>query len=90
MSLTEISFKTFAQSYLKRILDARIYALAIETLLNNTSLVSERMGNHVLLKREDMPPVFSFKIRGAYNKLLHLSDEQRAGGVITASAGNHA
>lgn len=78
------------QSYLKRILDARIYDLAIETPLDDASLVSERMGNYVLLKREDLQPVFSFKIRGAYNKLLQLTDAQRAGGVIAASAGNHA
>lgn len=78
------------QSYLKRILDARIYDLAIETPLDDASLVSERMGNHVFLKREDLQPVFSFKIRGAYNKLLQLTDKQRAGGVIAASAGNHA
>ncbi|WP_188152288.1 threonine ammonia-lyase, biosynthetic [Teredinibacter waterburyi] len=78
------------QSYIKRILDARIYDLAVETPLDATPLISSRTGNKVLLKREDLQPVFSFKIRGAYNKLLQLSDKQRAGGVIAASAGNHA
>lgn len=78
------------QNYLKRILDARIYDLAIETPLDSVPLISSRIGNTVLLKREDLQPVFSFKLRGAYNKLLRLSDEQKAGGVIAASAGNHA
>ncbi len=78
------------QNYLKRILDARIYDLAIETPLDSVPLISSRIGNTVLLKREDLQPVFSFKLRGAYNKLLRLSDEQKAAGVIAASAGNHA
>lgn len=78
------------QTYLKRILDARIYDLAIETPLESVPLISIRTGNNVLLKREDLQPVFSFKIRGAYNKLRLLSDEARKVGVIAASAGNHA
>jgi len=78
------------QSYIKRILNARIYDLAVETPLDCASLMSERTGNNVLLKREDLQPVFSFKIRGAYNKLLQLSPEERGNGVIAASAGNHA
>ncbi|MFT7559611.1 MAG: threonine dehydratase [Flavobacteriales bacterium] len=78
------------QSYIKRILDARIYDLAIETPLDEVPLISERCGNKVLLKREDLQPVFSFKIRGAYNKLRLLSDEKKKGGVTAASAGNHA
>ncbi|WP_075184856.1 threonine ammonia-lyase, biosynthetic [Teredinibacter haidensis] len=78
------------QSYLKRILNARIYDLAVETPLDAAPLISDRTNNQVLLKREDLQPVFSFKIRGAYNKLLQLSEEQRAGGVVAASAGNHA
>ena len=77
-------------SYIKRILNARIYDLAVETPLDVMPLVSERNKNHVLLKREDLQPVFSFKIRGAYNRLLHLSEAERAKGVIAASAGNHA
>jgi L-threonine ammonia-lyase (EC 4.3.1.19) len=78
------------QSYIKRILNARIYDLAVETPLDEAPLISERTQNKVLLKREDLQPVFSFKIRGAYNKLLQLSDKQRAAGVVAASAGNHA
>jgi threonine dehydratase len=78
------------QSYIKRILDARIYDVAVETPLDETRLLSGRLNNRILLKREDLQPVFSFKIRGAYNKLRQLSDEERARGVIAASAGNHA
>ncbi len=78
------------QSYIKRILDARIYDLAVETPLDEAPLLSSRTGNRVLLKREDLQPVFSFKIRGAYNKLLQLSEAERERGVIAASAGNHA
>lgn len=78
------------QSYIKRILNARIYDLAVETPLEEAPLVSSRIGNTVLLKREDLQPVFSFKIRGAYNKLLQLKQEERDGGVVAASAGNHA
>jgi threonine dehydratase len=64
--------------------------LAIETPIDAAPLLSHRLNNQVLLKREDLQPVFSFKLRGAYNKLRHLSDEQLAAGVIAASAGNHA
>ncbi len=78
------------QSYIKRILDARIYDLAIETPLDPVRQMSKRLNNNVLLKREDLQPVFSFKIRGAYNKMLQLTEEQRRVGVIAASAGNHA
>lgn len=78
------------QSYIKRILDARIYDLAVETPLDDAPLLSERTENNILLKREDLQPVFSFKVRGAYNKLLQLSAEEKARGVIAASAGNHA
>jgi len=78
------------QSYIKRILNARIYDLAIETPLELAPLVSSRIGSKVLLKREDLQPVFSFKIRGAYNKLLQLKPSVREAGVIAASAGNHA
>lgn len=78
------------ESYIKRILNARIYDLAVETPLDEARLLSVRTGNKVLLKREDLQPVFSFKLRGAYNKLQMLSDEERNRGVIAASAGNHA
>lgn len=78
------------ESYIKRILNARIYDLAVETPLDDARSLSQRLDNRVLLKREDLQPVFSFKIRGAYNKLQQLSEEERAKGVIAASAGNHA
>jgi threonine dehydratase len=76
--------------YLKRILNARVYDVAIETPLEVAPNLSARIGNTVLLKREDMQPVFSFKLRGAYNKMAQLTPEQLKRGVIAASAGNHA
>ena len=77
-------------NYLKRILTARVYDVAQETPLEPAGLLSQRLGNTVLLKREDMQQVFSFKLRGAYNKMAHLTPEQLSRGVIAASAGNHA
>ena len=76
--------------YLQRILTARVYDVAVETPLEPAAGLSARTGNDVLLKREDTQPVFSFKLRGAYNKMVGLDAEQRARGVICASAGNHA
>ena len=76
--------------YLQKILTARVYDVAIESALDPARSLSRRLGNHVLLKREDSQAVFSFKLRGAYNKMAHLSAEQLARGVICASAGNHA
>jgi threonine dehydratase len=76
--------------YLERILNARVYDVAIETPLEPAPILSARTGNRILLKREDMQPVFSFKLRGAYNKIVHLTPAQRKRGVICASAGNHA
>ncbi|WP_308418710.1 threonine ammonia-lyase, biosynthetic [Leeia aquatica] len=76
--------------YLEAILTAPVYDVAIETPLDEARSLSRRLGHTVLLKREDMQPVFSFKIRGAYNRLAQLSPEQLACGVIAASAGNHA
>ena len=78
-----------AADYLKRILTARVYDVARETTLDAARSLSRRVGNTVLLKREDQQPVFSFKLRGAYNKMVHLPAEQLARGVICASAGNH-
>ena len=78
------------QSYIKRILDARVYDVAIETPIDRAPLLSARLDNTILLKREDLQPVFSFKLRGAYNKMCRLSDNEKAKGVVTASAGNHA
>ncbi|MCA3146596.1 MAG: threonine ammonia-lyase, biosynthetic [Rhodocyclaceae bacterium] len=76
--------------YLERILTARVYDVAVETPLDPAPLLSRRLGNTLLLKREDLQPVFSFKIRGAYNKMSRLSRAQLRRGVIAASAGNHA
>ena len=76
--------------YLERILTSRVYDVAIETPLDLASSLSARFGNRILLKREDMQPVFSFKLRGAYNKMSGLTKAQLKHGVIAASAGNHA
>ncbi len=76
--------------YLKRILTARVYDVAIETPLEEAPVLSARLHNRVLLKREDLQPVFSFKLRGAYNRMVNLSPEALARGVVTSSAGNHA
>jgi len=78
------------ETYVKKILCSPVYDVAVETPVHPAPFLSERLGNSVLLKREDLQPVFSFKIRGAYNKLAQLTDEQRACGVVAASAGNHA
>jgi threonine dehydratase len=79
-----------AIDYLQKILTAKVYDVAIESSLDLAPTLSRRIGNRVLLKREDQQPVFSFKLRGAYNKMAQLSAAERARGVITASAGNHA
>jgi threonine dehydratase len=76
--------------YLKKILTARVYDVAVESALEPARNLSRRLHNKVLLKREDQQAVFSFKLRGAYNKMAHLTAEQLARGVICASAGNHA
>jgi threonine dehydratase len=78
------------ERYLKMILNSRVYDVAIETPLVVAERLSERLGNTVWFKREDLQPVHSFKLRGAYNKIASLSDEDCANGVIAASAGNHA
>jgi len=77
-------------NYLEKILRARVYDVAKETPLDPAPLLSKRISNAVYLKREDLQPVFSFKLRGAYNKISHLSDAAKKSGVIAASAGNHA
>lgn len=79
-----------SEQYLKKILLAPIYEAAIETKLQRLNKLSMRLGNHILLKREDLQPVHSFKLRGAYNKLSSLTEQQKNNGVIAASAGNHA
>jgi len=79
-----------ASPYIERILKARVYDVAIESPLDHAARLSRRLGNTVLLKREDLQEVFSFKLRGSYNKIAHLSDSAAQRGVICASAGNHA
>jgi len=76
--------------YLKKILTARVYDVAVESALDPAKALSRRLHNKVLLKREDQQPVFSFKLRGAYNKMAQLSEDELKRGVICASAGNHA
>lgn len=78
------------ESYVKRILGSRVYDLAEETPLQHAAALSRRLNTDVYLKREDLQPVFSFKLRGSYNKMAQMSEAQRARGVIAASAGNHA
>lgn len=78
------------EDYVKKILTSRVYDVAVETPLQAANQLTERLGNQILLKREDLQPVYSFKIRGAYNKLAQLTAEEQARGVVTASAGNHA
>ncbi|WP_120994928.1 threonine ammonia-lyase, biosynthetic [Stutzerimonas urumqiensis] len=78
------------EQYVKKILTSRVYDVAVETPLQPARQLSERLDNQILLKREDLQPVFSFKIRGAYNKLAQLSPDELSRGVVTASAGNHA
>ena len=76
--------------YIRKILDARVYDVAVESPLDAMPRLSARLGRPILLKREDLQPVFSFKLRGAYNKMSGLTQEQLGRGVICASAGNHA
>ena len=76
--------------YIKKILTARVYDVAIESPLEAMSRLSRRLNNRVLIKREDLQPVFSFKLRGAYNKIAQLPPEMLEKGIICASAGNHA
>jgi len=78
------------QQYIEKILRAKVYDVAIETPLDFARSLSLRLDNKVYLKREDLQPVFSFKLRGAYNKIASLTEEERKKGVIAASAGNHA
>jgi threonine dehydratase len=75
---------------LRLVLTSRVYEVAHETPLERAPRLSRRLGNDVRLKREDLQPVFSYKLRGAYNRIAHLSADERARGVLAASAGNHA
>jgi threonine dehydratase len=81
---------TLADRLLHDVRTSRVYDVARVTPLENVPRLSRRLGNSILLKREDLQPVFSFKLRGAYNRMVHLSAEERAQRVIAASAGNHA
>ncbi len=85
-----LNAKHHAVGYLSRVLNARVYDVCDETMLQEAPFLSRALNNTVLLKREDTSPVFSFKIRGAYNKLSALPEEARARGVVACSAGNHA
>jgi len=87
---TSIQSPVQSPDYLEKILNAQVYDVAVETPLDLAPSLSARIGNTVLFKREDMQPVFSFKLRGAYNKIAKLSAEKLRRGVICASAGNHA
>jgi threonine dehydratase len=77
-------------SYVTETLKARVYDVAEESPLDQAIRLSERLHHRILLKREDTQPVFSFKLRGAYNKIFHLTEQEKSAGVIAASAGNHA
>ncbi|MDO7651140.1 MAG: pyridoxal-phosphate dependent enzyme, partial [Gammaproteobacteria bacterium] len=83
------SFKS-SKKYLDLIANSKVYDVATNTPISYAANISTKLGNDVFLKREDMQPIFSFKIRGAYNKIANLTPQQKKRGVITASAGNHA
>jgi len=85
-----LNSKEHAVGYLSKILNAKVYEAAVETELQEAKNLSAHLNNNVLLKREDTQPVFSFKIRGAYNKMAHLTQSQLKNGVVACSAGNHA
>ena len=78
------------EKYLKMILNSPVYDVAYETPLDRVPRLSDKLENNIFIKREDLQPVFSFKIRGAYNKIVQLSPSEKQRGVIAASAGNHA
>ncbi len=77
-------------NYIRKILESRVYDVATETPIHPASFLSRRLNNQILIKREDLQPVYSFKIRGAYNKISSLTPAEKKRGVVTASAGNHA
>lgn len=79
-----------ADDYLKRILTSRVYEAAVETPLQKAKGLSALLGNDIYLKREDLQPVFSFKLRGAYNRIAQLTEEEAGAGIVACSAGNHA
>ncbi len=82
--------QTVGDNLIKKIEHSKVYDVAIESPLEHAKVISSRLDNNIFLKREDQQSVFSFKLRGAYNKIAHLSEAERKQGVIAASAGNHA
>ncbi len=82
--------KEMHSKLIEKILTARVYDVAIESPLDPAKSLSKRYQNNIFLKREDLQPVFSFKLRGAFNRMFQLSDDEKARGVVAASAGNHA
>eukprot|EP01052_Picozoa_sp_SAG31_P016775 SAG31_NODE_1124_length_9772_cov_11.331541_7_plen_155_part_00 len=88
---TDTGKELSSDDYLHEILKAtRVYDVCEETRLDHAKTLSKRYGNDIFLKREDMQPVFSFKLRGAYNKIASLTEEERERGIVACSAGNHA
>ena len=83
-------FRPMTEKYIDKIIKARVYDVADETPLDKANLLSMRLSCNVFMKREDLQPIFSFKLRGAYNKMVQLTGKARTQGVIAASAGNHA
>jgi threonine dehydratase len=90
VTIDEVNARPLAQSYVERITRARVYDVAVESPLDFAPALSARMSNQVFFKREDLQPIFSFKLRGAYNKISQLPAEALRRGVICSSAGNHA
>jgi threonine dehydratase len=84
------NIQDIAIKYIPLILTSKVYDIAIETPLEQAKQLTAKLNNNVYFKREDLQPVFSFKIRGAYNKIAHLTQKEREAGIIAASAGNHA
>ena len=78
------------EDYLQKILRARVYDVAVETPLEEAKKLSHKLNNRIFFKREDLQPVFSFKLRGAYNRMSRLTTQELEKGVIASSAGNHA
>ena len=90
VAATMTNVVTSPETMLRLILNSRVYDVAQETPLEPAVRLSRRLRNEILLKREDLQPIFSYKLRGAYNRIAHLTESERARGVIAASAGNHA
>ena len=82
--------KKVFKNYINKIENTRVYEVANVSPLSKADYLSKEMGNAIYLKREDLQPTHSFKIRGAYNKIAHLSESKKISEVATASAGNHA